>query len=85
MISLEVLKGSEGRARLYRERRDKGKAREERDSQSLYYRMCIPLSIHIVKSYIKNTIYSVLLYRKVIYTTPYITFLHLIKNKKTNL
>jgi len=57
MISLEVLKGSEGRARLYREKKDKGKTREERDSQSLYYRMCIPLSIHIVKSYIKNTIY----------------------------
>jgi hypothetical protein len=25
MISLEVLKGSEGRARLYRERKDKGR------------------------------------------------------------
>lgn len=34
MISLEVLKGSEGRARLYREKKDKGKTREERDSHA---------------------------------------------------
>ena len=64
MISLRVFKWMRGTSGTFSERAKKGK-REERDSQWLYYRMCIPLSSYIVKNYIKNTIYSVLLYKKV--------------------
>ena len=56
MISLRVLKWMRGTSETLPREIVKDD-REERDSQWLYYRMCIPLSRYIVKNYIKNTIY----------------------------